>query len=385
LLTKSHSFVRLQLQLCFMAFPLAAIASRQVSETYFRLWLDVAWVLISALILMYIILSRKTLSKNHLLPMVAIIMILVAVLLRLAFSYLSNRSLEIYVIPIELKIFLYTFLSVLTVKVVGVPTRLEWTRAGVILAIIILSDTVIESISVGGLARPQGSGEVNYDAMLLAIAFGFIVLQPKKMIEQNLVPIVIILFALFATQSRTMLLSVSLVLFLFSKINFFTRLIMLAMGVVGVYVLFVVRDLAQSFDAIDRYWMWVSGLNLILDPEIFFFGVPPGLPLNIDAPEALQALWDQQTENLSNAGIFPFNFHAFWLRFALNFGAPLTAILLIISIAALFKTEQPVRRYLIGIFILSGFTMGSIYLSNVAVPFLLALASTYRKPEIKVI
>jgi hypothetical protein len=145
--------------------------------------------------------------------------------------------------------------------------------------------------------------------------------------------------------------------------------------------MFMVRELEVSLEAIDRYWMWATGLEVLSNPTILLFGVAPGRPLDVNAPEALQDLWTQQTDTLSGLGTFPYNFHAFWLRLAITFGVPCALLVLVAALTSMARSRQPIYRYLIGLFVLSGFTMGSMYLSNVGVPLLLALAISKREPD----
>jgi hypothetical protein len=360
---------------------LAATFSRQLTETYFRLWLDAAWVLLTLSLLFCVMSDKKTLRYFDWRATLSVTALLIFLLIRSAFAQTFGVPLEFSVIPLDLKFLLYVLLSGLIVGAVGAPSKLDWGRAGVMLAVIILFDTAVESISAGSLTRPQGSGEVNYDAMLLTIALGFLILQPTKIHKKTLWSVIIVLAALVATQSRTMFLSATLLLFFLTNLNLLMRLTMLVVGIGGVFAMFMMRDLVISFEAVDRYWMWVSGLNLLMEPSIFFFGSHPGQYLYVEAPEALQSLWAQQTENYTSQGVFTFNFHAFWLRFAINFGVPITLVILAATAITLVRSPNQVRRYLAGLFILSGFTMGSLYLSNVGVPILLALATTLRESE----
>lgn len=369
------------LWLCFVVFPLAATVSRQFTAQYFRLWLDGAWVVLTLALLMYIAVNPTVRHRFDWRPTLVAAALLALPLLRSGVCWGLGEVLEASVIPLDAKLAFYVLLVTLVYGAMGPPSQKDWHRAGAALAYAILIDTAVESIMVGGITRPQGSGEVNYDAMLLAIAIGFAALSPPPTRGERLLVLWLPLLALVATQSRTMLLSVAITLFLFARLKFTTRLAILALGIFGLFAMFLLRELETSIEAVDRYWMWVAGVDALMNPAIFFFGATPGIALNIDAPIALTTLWEQQTETLATNGIYAYNFHAFWLRFAINYGVPATLALMGLAVVIILRSRRDISRYLATVFLLAGFTMGTIYLSNVGLPFFLALATAAQWPR----
>jgi hypothetical protein len=104
------------------------------------------------------------------------------------------------------------------------------------------------------------------------------------------------------------------------------------------------------------------------------FNFVPGRAVAVDVPIFLDWLWLKQQENLGIEGIYPFHFHAMWLRLALSWGW----LPMMIAIAYFYRRFVSSRRrarnsraYFAIIFLL-GLTMGMFYLGNVAPVALLA-------------
>ena len=138
----------------------------------------------------------------------------------------------------------------------------------------------------------------------------------------------------------------------------------------------MVRDLELgNLESFDRYWMWAAGLEYLANsPWATAFSVAPGGPVDVDVPRFVADLWVDQQDNLSLEGIFPFHFHAMWLRLVLTWGWLPVAI----GAMTMFRTFVADRRRnrearpFFAVCAILGLTMGLIYLGNVALVVLLA-------------
>lgn len=362
------------LYLCYVAFPAAAIVFRLTSEgVYFRQWLDAVWVFLTVLLASVLASPRRSLSAREWVMLFAPLAAFSLIVIRLLAGAAQGMSIEASVLVIEFKLLLYAVLAALIIALAGSPSARAWQRAGFWLGVVVVIDTVAETLKNGVWSRPQGAGEVNYEAMLLAVSLAFslyIKLDTRiERIKYVLVPLV----ALVLTQSRTMVLASFVMYFMLSRSHRLWRIFALVIGLSVSLALFNTRSLELSPDSIDRYWMWVAGMEVLRDPSAFLAGGPPGVPLSINVPAAVFDLWQQQTASLVKPGVYPFNFHAFWLRFAITFGVPAMSAVLWYSLYKLFSRRAPTaERHLYGLFALASCTMGSLYLSNVGVPLLLA-------------
>lgn len=360
---------------CYIAFPLGAVLFRLGSNAdYFRLWLDFAWIILIIVLIGTAIARNVVLPAHKWLTLFAPIGALYILIVRLVSVSSQNIFVEFLVVPIELKLLLYTFLATLISTLGHRSSPKTWQRAGFWLGIVIVIDTLAETIKNGEWTRPQGSGEVNYEALLLAISLAFSIYTTNSTLGARIKHTWVPLLALILTQSRTMLLASFILYFVLSPSNRIWRLTVLVLGVGALLVAFQIRGLELTIDTFDRYWMWVAGTDALSDISIFLSGITPGVPLPTEVPEAVADLWQQQTANFQNPGVYPFNFHAFWLRFAITYGVPATALVLYFSISRILsKFATTPERHLHGLLLLAGFTMGTLYLTNIGVPFLLAI------------
>ncbi len=130
-----------------------------------------------------------------------------------------------------------------------------------------------------------------------------------------------------------------------------------------------------GIENIDRYWMWNSAIKLFTEqPWNMFFGFPIGKALPVQVPASLAWLWDKQAQDYSLSGVYPFNFHAFWLRLAISWGLIVSLVVFYCLIRMMIQNKYSVfLKSVILIIILQGFTMGLFYLSNVSLPLLLSI------------
>jgi len=272
----------------------------------------------------------------------------------------------------EIKPIFFFLFGLLWVDVWGKPRRDDFIRYGKILGSILLAEFVLESLLAGRVVRIRGSGEVNYDAMLLLVAMSFL-WRNKNQMRKDIVSWFILFGGLFATLSRTALLTGVVIVGLFANEHVLKKMIGGVIGVVGIFLSFASRDLHFALSAADRYWMWIAAWQMYMKYPfnfLFGFGVQP-LPVNI--PQRLFTLWvDLQQRRWGLRGIYAYNFHSFWIRFTTTWGVVATLVLLIILICFFRRYPAPSFRSLIVVFILEGLTMGTLYLSNVGIPFIIA-------------
>jgi hypothetical protein len=232
---------------------------------------------------------------------------------------------------------------------------------------------MVSSIGEFTIIRPVGSGEINYDASLLVLSAVFANGDNKK--SRGF--LVAIFLGIMSSMSRTGLLTACAMIFLFSRLGLTIKLVMTFVTIFLVYLSATIRGLdASSLEAVDRYWMWSAAYEYIMERFSDIIAIiPPGRSVPIDVPESLKYLWDSQMDSNGVAAIYPYNLHAFWLRFFCGWGLlPFLAVLyfllnLIVDDSKCKKAES--RRYLLSV-ALMGSTMGLFYLSNVSIPYILA-------------
>lgn len=360
---------RVALFLCYVAFPLGALIARGFGSAYPRHWLDMAWLgllIISALV---------TCAKRTLTPPAKILLVIGTCLALVAGakSLLSTGTSEFLPIALEAKPIVFLIVSSFVIAASAPPSPRTWLQLGKALSILLSCDALITSLNAQFPARPYGSGEVNYDAFLLALALGMATLGGNKPPARDLALIGV---ALVLTQSRTVLAGTVLSYAIASRSALTKKIFVIAGGAAVLTLFFLVRDLDSSVESLDRYWMWVAGVSALRAPLVFWFGTVLGSPIEVDIPDAVATLWDLQTASLRTPGVYPFNLHAFWLRAAVSYGLPVVLALLgwLMLLAVRRSTTRPLR-FVATLSVVSGSTMGLFYLSNVSVPLLLALAA----------
>jgi hypothetical protein len=195
-----------------------------------------------------------------------------------------------------------------------------------------------------------------------------------------------IFLGLLATFSRTGLLAASGALLLANTIPRALRLLMVTMAGGVAIMSFAIRELdVGALESMDRYWMWAVGLEYLIENAwTHAIAVVPGSAIDVDVPLFLADLWIDQQEKIGVEGIFPFHFHAMWLRLAIGWGW-MPAVLLMFCLAYLAfisRYRTPLFQTYFVVFVLLGLTMGLLYLSNVAVPYLLALNFLLTEAEV---
>ena len=272
----------------------------------------------------------------------------------------------------EIKPLFYLAVTLVLMRWNALPSREDFARHGVVLAALLVSETLIRSLMAGALERPIGSGEVNYDAALLMVSLVFATCD--RTLARRYATLIFV--GLVASFSRTSLIAACLILALAATIPFTLRLAMIGAAISGVLASFAIRGLdIGSVESMDRYWMWFAGVSYLFDnPSAHGLVAAPGGDIPVEVPLFVADLWLDQQHALGLTGIYPFHFHAFWLRLAMGWGwlLALAALVFLAAGMARLRAHAPEALPFAAVCAVLGMTMGLVYLSNVAVVMILA-------------
>ncbi len=357
------------LVMVYVIYPLSMTVARLADWPLPRNWIDGLWLLWLLASLLALPVSSPRFPHSR---VVLALLSAVAVLLRFGPIWLQEGPV-LAAWLMELKPFFYLILVGSALAAGGTPTPNHFLRAAAALAVLILLDLGLSSLAAGTVVRPQGSGEINYDAalMLVGLCMGLCLRAPVLK--------ALILAGIAASMSRTTLLATGLVvLACWPGFSLSRRLALCVAMLAGIALAFSLRGLSMGgLGELDRYWMWSAGVDLLQDrPMQALVGFAPGRPLPVDAPVALWELWRDQSLETGAPGVHAYNFHSFWLRLAVSWG--LAAMLGMLALCLALLRRGPVGRGLGLLLIVQGLTMGLFYLSNVAPVLLLALARACR-------
>lgn len=359
----------LPLSLCYVVFPLSNVVAQFGGGMLWRNWIDVGWVLLAVAAAV----GGEDRAAVRQLPvrLGPLFTICACLATWLAVGVLSGNAPTVTG-AMEVKPVFYLLVALLLARSGPAPTPEDFCRNGVRLSIILIAETLVRSVLAGGLDRPIGSGEVNYDAALLCLSLVFAL--GRRDLARRYGPLVFL--GLLATFSRTSLAAACVVLLFASAIPLTLRTLMAAAAIGAATLSFVIRGLELgALESMDRYWMWFVGIeHLMAHPSALMLIAAPGSGIDVEIPRFLFQLWTEQQEKLDIEGVFPFHFHAMWLRLAMAWGwLPVAALLVWVLHVLLLPGRRPApARALGGASLVLGLTMGLLYLGNVAVPFLLA-------------
>lgn len=363
--------------LAYAAYPLAAHAQRAFGGQVFRNWIDAAWAAAAYAALLALLIGRRPRVSRAVVYPAAAISALTALIALIRFGPQVTGGVEFVPWLMEMKPLFYLAVSALWFAAFGAPRPRSFIRYGLALSLMLLAEFAIASAIAGQPMRPEGSGEINYDACLALISLTM-GLYSGRMPRWALL---LIFAGLAATFSRTGLAAAAAIFVLAPDRGPAFKTLFASASIGFLLLSFIVRGLPMdAVEQLDRLCMWSAGLELLSDnPRQAISGFAPGLPLPVDVPAGIKALWVQQQRAWSLHGVFAYNFHSFWLRTAVTWGLAMpAAILAALVYTALRAGKGPLR----GLAVLTGvmgLTMGLIYLSNVAVPLCLAcLAATGR-------
>lgn len=278
----------------------------------------------------------------------------------------------------ELKPFFYLAVTAALLLREEAPPPGAFVAGGLALALLLLADLLLSSLAAGDLVRPFGSGEVNYDACLLAISLVFALRAART----RPAVVAVLILGLGASLSRTGLAAGAMAA-LFARGGPLWRL-----GLAGILAAGIVGSVAargvsvESAEDLDRVQMWTLALELWRErPAALLTGFAPGRALPVEPPDELAGLFQTQAEDWGADGIFAFNFHSFWPRAALTWGLfpPL-----LLALAPPLRAWRAGRIAFLALCLtawIMGSSMGLFYLGNTAPPLLLALRRTAAPPR----
>jgi hypothetical protein len=283
----------------------------------------------------------------------------------------------------EIKPLFYVVVALLALFAFGAPTPYVFVRCGSWLGLLLAAECVVRSAMNGVLTRAVGAGEVNYDAALLVLSLCFALTDPKRWRWH----IFAIFVGLLATMSRTGLASALVIVLLTSRLSLSVKSLMMVFGLASAVFSFAYRNQSLSdLSTLDRVWMWMVGIDLLTKhPEALLFGFPIGQPLPVfQIPEAISWIWvGQQGATDTGGGVYPFHFHAFWLRSIMTWGLVTTAAAIAALLLPLYRRDRILAIRLALFLLVEGLTMGLFYLSNVAVPLLLSFSAVAGAPMLR--
>jgi len=355
------------LAVAYLAFPLVMSIARLAEIELQRTWIDGVWALWATGCLLAILARGGRGLRITQAGVLAALLLVMATLARFGPAWFTDEPM---LTPwlMELKPLFYLVLAWLTVSAVGLPSSRDFLRFSAALAALILLELALASLAAGEVVRPQGSGEINYDATLLLLGLGLGLTERARLLK------ILVLCGLLASMSRTTLLSAGLAaLFCWPGLSWPRRLGLGLAMLGGIGLAFGLRGLSMDgLHELDRYWMWQTCITLFLEnPVQFLTGFAPGVPLPVEAPQALWELWRDQTLQAGAPGVHAYNFHAFWLRLAVTWGLP--GLLVFLALILPLLRLGPQARSLGLSMLVQGLTLGLFYLSNVALILLLAL------------
>lgn len=375
---------RLPLFLVYFVFPVTMMASRAFSLSVPRNWIDVAWAILfvfSASVLVY----RRIIFPGKLrLGIVIVAVFFFYAAIKACYSYVIGGY-EAAPFIMAVKPVYYLFVALTWVLSFGPPKRSDFVKFGICLSFLIILELLYEWIVLGSITRPLGSGEINYDALLILISWIFMVSTEKYW---NQVKFIFLTLGLLACFSRTALVGAALALLIGRNTPVFVRVSVVTLSTLAIVTSFALRGLPiNSLERADRVWMWVSAYELFHEnPLAIVTGFPLGQSLDAVPPENVVGLWNMQAMSWGLDGVFSFNYHSFWLRASIDWGMILVVIMLCFLLWVVVNTKRDIAaRRLALVIVLSGVTMGVFYLSNVAMPLILALVClTNRKFDVNI-
>lgn len=289
----------------------------------------------------------------------------------------------------ELKPLLYVLAAVGGMAAFGVPSAARFRKCGAGLALLVLAEFCVTWFLTGQVERPVGSGEINYDGMLMVICLCFGLGREHRGFLR------LMALGILVTFSRTSVLAATGVLICFGPYGVVRKVCLLFLGLAGVWLSFQVRGLLGALEALDRFWMWHTAGEFVLSaPWQAVAGFWPGSELPFGVPAPLSFLWSAQARQWGLAGVHPFNLHAFWLRMGATWGLIAAGLLAAGLLAAVLAAGAagwllcvPSRgmgragralRALCLLCLVGGLTMGLVYCNNLGVVLISAFFAARR-------
>lgn len=131
----------------------------------------------------------------------------------------------------------------------------------------------------------------------------------------------------------------------------------------------------SSIETIDRYAFFYQVIIFFQSSDLntFLFGVYPGIGLDISVLNEFSWVVDVFEENNDIIGVFPFYFHATYIRMALTWGVPFLFISLLYLLVCFFSIQYLPLKLFVLIVILFSTSMSILTLTNVSFVLFLSL------------
>ncbi len=367
------SIAALPLGLTYVLFPavdnIVRAMGMETEGAWIRNWIDGAWLLLLGLGLLRLVPRLAAPLKIPTVPLVGMIVATECMAIALCSLLLNNQRITPYMM--ELKPLFYVAVAGVWAGTFGLPSRRAIIAGGSILSAFIVAELIVRSALAGVITHPIGSGEVNYDAFLIALSLCLALADPDVSPRGS----TWLFVGVLASFSRTGAIACMAILILSPRVTKLLKIAGVAAAGLAVFFSFQSRTLEFAVWQIDRYIMWSTAIQLFArHPLGLLFGYGLGAKLPSDMPITLSDLWLAQSAKLGLDGVFAFHFHAMWLRLLISWGCGFVLYLAGILLAWIWQKRVLVARYTAILILAEAFTMGVFYLSNVAVPALFVLA-----------
>lgn len=330
------------------------------------------WILL--FIIMPFVASNRMINKQNLL---FLFVILIAFTLKyiLPFLYVSMSDIAYRALLIDGKWIIYILLVVLWGEFVGYPSIRVLYRAGVFFSKIFIVFSILRFATVGLNIRPGLIGEANYDGLLILIPFCFI-----KSMQGGFKDYIVFFIGTLCTGSRTGIVCMFVLLTIIigeTRPKFMCFFIPIVIGFI--VAIFTFRGF-NSIESIDRYIFYEQAITYFQNADVnsILFGSFPGT--KFDMPVLNSFTWyisKFEGENNIN-GIFPFYFHATYIRLAMTWGLPILFFIILCVIFRYFKIKYLPLRLLIIVALLQSVALSVLTLVNVSAILFFAIFMAIR-------
>lgn len=343
----------------FISIPFRILENRGVNY-------EIIWIL---LFLVSTLCVNRMMKKNFLIILLCLFFIVVYKYVY-PFFYISGEDVYLKALIIDGKWIFYLILALLWVNNIGLPRKETLYNAGVFFSkIFIIYSMYIFSVW-GYDARPGILGEANYDGLLMLLPFCFINDMGGKYKDY-----ILFFVAIVCTGSRTGIIAVLFLVLLILKYKCPKFLIVAVPVVLSLMVFIFIFRGYSSIETIDRYAFFYQAIIFFQSSDLntFLFGVYPGIGLDISVLNEFSWVVDVFEENNDIIGVFPFYFHATYIRMALTWGVPFLFISLLYLLVCFFSIQYLPLKLFVLIVILFSTSLSILTLTNVSFVLFLSL------------
>lgn len=356
------SVVKIPFLLQFYFFPILAIIFQLIG--YSSPPYDLFWFVLFPISLIVSFRHRYIFKRKNVLIFL-IIFLLVCFKYIIPFFFYDNTVLRALIIDAKWFYYFALALSVIAYSdQINVSFLYKSARFYCLLYIFFSSFSILLR---GSFFRVELLSESNYDNLLMLLGFCLFPYSNNKRIDY-----LIFLIATLLSFSRTGIFSFFVMSMIYAYSNFNKRYVVFSLIVcipVLIYV-FSARSATSGTDveSIDRLIFFFQYYIFALQASFFdlVLGIYPGQSLEM--PIVPSFLWYiEEFENMNNiSGIFPFYFHATYIRLLFVWGIPLVVILILYACVCFFKTKNISKRMYIALLLLQAISLSLITLSSVS-------------------